>query len=246
MSQEMAIVFFLTLFVRLWSTLAGGGGAVLIPALLYLGLPPDHAIATNRVSGSSIIFSIFKFHQQGQVKWRIGLFLALFAGMGAIIGSFLVLTLETSIMEKGIGLILLLSTPMHFLGKKVGMQERKVRMTKIHNSIGAAMMFVLGGVGGFLSATGIWFSYVFLIHYGFTYLQTAATRKLTGMAITSVSLAMFIPAGIIRWDLGISMFVGGAIGSWISAKYSQKLGNKWIRNMFLVVVVISAIRLLFF
>jgi uncharacterized membrane protein YfcA len=108
------------------------------------------------------------------------------------------------------------------------------------------MMTILGAIGGFFSSTGVWFSYVFLYYYGLSFLQTAGTRKLSGAAIVLVSLSMFIPAGLVVWPIALSMFVGGGIGGWIGAKYSKQLGNKWIRNIFAVVVLGSALRILLF
>ena len=246
MAVEILIVFFVTFFVRLWSTLVGGGGAIMIPMLFFMGLPPDQTIATNRLSAVSNLFTLIKFNQLGLVKWKLGLFLSIFTGIGAAFGSFLVVVADNAIMEKGIGIILLLSVVMLFFKNDAGVIERKIKITKLRNFGGAIMMTILGAIGGFFSSTGVWFSYIYLYYYGLTFLQTAATRKLSGAAIVLVSLAIFIPAGLIVWPLGIAMFVGGGIGAWISAKYSTKLGNKWIRNIFAVVVVISALKILLF
>ncbi|OGZ57417.1 MAG: hypothetical protein A3B96_03360 [Candidatus Spechtbacteria bacterium RIFCSPHIGHO2_02_FULL_43_15b] len=243
---DIFFVFFLTLVVRIWSTLVGGGGSITIPALLFLGLPADQAIATNRLSALSNIVSILKFHKQKQVVWGLGLFLAVFAGSGAAFGSYLVVSVDSDILEKGIGVILLLSLPMLVLSRNMGVKEKAIKLTKIKNAGGAILMLALGILGGFFSSTGIWFSYVYLIYYGLTFIQTAATRKLAGLAMVSTSLAIFIPAGIIDWTLGLSMMVGGGIGGWVSAHYAQKLGNIWIKYLFSIMVFASAVKILIF
>ena len=243
---EVVITFFLAFFVHLWSTLVGGGGAVMIPALLFLGLSPQAAIATNRFSALSNMAALWQFHKQGQIKWRLGLFLALFAGIGSAIGSFFVLQLQGDILEKGIGIIILLSLPMFFLKKHAGLKERKVQLTTLRQAGGAVMMLFLGTIGGFFSATGVWFSYVYIFYYGLTFLQTAATRKIAGFAMITFSLGIFIPAGIIHWPIALSMLVGGGFGSWISARHAKLLGNEWIRYLFIVVMAGSAMKILFF
>ena len=243
---DIFFVFFLTLVVRIWSTLVGGGGSITIPALLFLGLPADQAIATNRLSALSNIVSILKFHKQKQVVWGLGLFLAVFAGSGAAYGSYMVVSVDSDILEKGIGVILLLSLPMLVLSRNMGVKEKAIKLTKIKNAGGAILMLALGILGGFFSSTGIWFSYVYLIYYGLTFIQTAATRKLAGLAMVSTSLAIFIPAGIIDWTLGLSMMVGGGIGGWVSAHYAQKLGNIWIKYLFSIMVFASAVKILIF
>lgn len=240
------LAFLLAFFVDLWSTLVGGGGAVIIPFLLFLGLSPQQAIATNRFSSLANIVALFKFHRQGQVKWRLGLFLAAFAGIGGALGSFLMVRLETEIIEKGIGIILLLSVPMLFVQKGIGLQERQAKMTKLKHAGGSFLVMAMGAIGGFFSAMGIWFSYVYLFYYGLTFLQTAAMRKITGLAIILVSLAIFLPYGLIQWPIALAMFAGGGLGSFISAHYSKRLGNGAIRYLFMAVVLLSAIKILFF
>lgn len=218
----------------------------MISLLLFLGLAPDQAIATNRLSNLSNVFTIIKFHQLGLVKWRIGLFLAGFVAVGAAIGSSLVVALDTDILEKGIGVLLILSVPLLFLEKKIGLEERVIKLTRLKQAIGGFIMLILGALGGFFSSTGVWFSYFYLLYYGLTYLQTAATRKITGFAIVLTSLAIFIPSGLIDWTTGMAMFAGGGLGGWLAAHYSVKLGNTWIRNLFAIVVLGSAIKVLFF
>ena len=66
------------------------------------------------------------------------------------------------------------------------------------------------------------------------------------LAMVSTSLAIFIPAGIIDWTLGLSMMVGGGIGGWVSAHYAQKLGNIWIKYLFSIMVFASAVKILIF
>ena len=242
----LAIAFFLSFGVHLWSTLVGGGGAIIIPALLFLGFSPQVAVATNRVGALSNIFALFQFHRHGEVRWRVGLWLALFAGLGSAIGSILLLQVEADVLERGIAIIILLSLPMFLLRPKVGLKEKKVRLTKLKQAGGGAIMFFLGIIGGFFSATGVWFRYVYLFYYGMTFLQTAATSKIAGMFMLSFSLAVLIPAGIINWPVAAAMFAGGSLGSWLSAKYSKKLGNEKIRYLFLAVMSFMALKILLF
>jgi uncharacterized protein len=240
------VTFFLSFGVHMVSTLVGGGGAIIIPAMLFLGFSPQTAIATNRVGALSNIFALLQFHRHGEVKWKVGLWLALFAGLGSAVGSFLLLQIEADILERGIAVIILFSLPMFLLRPRVGLKERKGKLTKLKQAGGGAIMFFLGIIGGFFSATGVWFRYVYLFYYGMTFLQTAATSKIAGMCMLAFSLAILIPAGIINWPVAASMFAGGALGSWLSAKYSKKLGNEWIRYLFLLVMFLMALKILFF
>lgn len=242
----LVIVFFLSFFVHLWSTLVGGAGAILVPSLLFLGLSPQAAVATNRFSALSNIVALFEFHKHRHVQWRLGFFLALFAGLGSALGSVLVLQVESNILEQGIAVIILLSLPMFLLKPKAGLQERKRELGRIRHFFGGVIMFFLGIIGGFFSSMGVWFSYVYIFYYGLTFIQTAATRKVAGLFMITFSLAVFIPAGIINWPVAISMLLGGSLGSWISARYAKKLGNQKIRYLFLAIMCLMALQILIF
>jgi len=241
----LLITFFLAFGVNLFSTLVGGRGAIMIPALLFLGLSPQTAIATNRLSALSNLAALFEFSKQGHVKWRLGLFLAVFAGVGSALGSFFVLQLASEVLEKGIGIIILLSLPMFLLRPHAGLKERKIKLTKLKQFGGAVMMLFLGVIGGFFSTTGIWFSYVYIFYYGMTFIQRAATGKVVGLFMVTFSLAVFIPAGIINWPVATSMFIGGGLGSWLSARNAKKLGNEKIRYLFMAVMLLIALKILF-
>ena len=238
------LTFFLAFGINLFSTLVGGRGAVMVPLLMFLGFSPQTAIATNRLSALSGMAALFEFHKQGYVKWRLGLFLAVFAGIGSAIGSFFVLQLDSDILEKGIGIIILLSLPMFLLRPNAGLKERKVKLTKLKQTGGAVMMVFLGTLGGFFSTTGVWFSWVYIFYYGMTFIQRAATGKVVGLFMVSFSLVLFIPAGIINWPVAISMLIGGGLGSWVSARNAKKLGNEKIRYLFLIVMLLIAFKIL--
>ena len=242
----IVFVFVLSFGVHVWSATVGGGGPVLITALVFLGLSPQAAIATNRFGSLCNIFALLQFHRDGHVKWRLGLFLAIFAGLGSVLGSVLLLRVEGEVVERGIGVITLLSLPMILLKPKAGMKEGRQKFTKAKQAGGASVMFLLGILGGFFSATGIWFSYVYIFYYGMTFLQTAATRKISGLCMLVFSLAVLIPANIIHWPIALSMFFGGALGSWVSALYANKLGNEWVKYIFLFVMMCMGLAILLF
>ena len=52
-------------------TLAGGGGMLTIPSLLLAGLPPDTALATNKLQGScGTLLATGYFVKRGQIQFR--------------------------------------------------------------------------------------------------------------------------------------------------------------------------------
>ncbi len=75
-----------------------------------------------------------------------------------------------------------------------------------------------------------------------TYVEAIATTKLVNIFSSLLATGIFTLSGIVDYPLGIvlsiTMFIGGIIGS----KIALKLNNLWLRRIFLVTVIILAIK----
>jgi len=57
---------------------------------------------------------------------------------------------------------------------------------------------------------------------------------------------VFILAGIINYLFAITLMISSGVGSYLGATYAIKKGEKWVRNLFIIIIAIMAIKLLFF
>ena len=87
-------------------------------------------------------------------------------------------------------------------------------------------------------------SYVLLFIFGQTFLKSAGTRKIPGIFVNITSLIIYAVYGIINYLVGFIMAIGGFIGAYIASKYSDKIGNVWLKRGFIIIVSIIAIKLL--
>jgi uncharacterized membrane protein YfcA len=113
----------------------------------------------------------------------------------------------------------------------------------IQRTIGYFATVALGIYGGFFS--GGYVTMLTAAYVGFfrmTYVEAIATTKLVNIFSSLVATGIFALNGIIDYPLGIilsiSMFIGGIIGS----KIALKIDNLWLRRIFLVTVIILAIK----
>lgn len=84
-----------------------------------------------------------------------------------------------------------------------------------------------------------------ILFFGQTLLEGAATRKIAQFISTAMAIVIFAIVGVIHYPLGIALFIGNLIGSYIGAHYSDKIGNIWIKRLFIVIVLIMAVKLLY-
>ncbi len=241
---ELLIIFIITFFVRVVSVMVGGGGLVLIPMLLFFGLSPSVAIATNRFGGQSNTLTLIKFHQQGLVNWRLAFKLLLPSLVGVLLGTVIVININQELFEKILGWLLIFATVITFLNRQLGVKE-KANLTKIKLWVAAVLSILAGFLGGLFALSGLWFNYIYL-YLGLTFKQIAGTRKVVNGITGLVSTAMFIVVGLINWPIAITMFISGTAGAWLGAHIGIKISNVWIKNIFLIIAAISAIKILFF
>jgi len=116
----------------------------------------------------------------------------------------------------------------------------------VEYAIGAVLSFFIFTYSGFYGAgAGTFLTYVLILLFRQTFLEGAATRKIAQFISTAMAIVIFAIGGVIHYPLGIALFIGNLIGSYIGAHYSDKIGNIWIKRLFIVIVLIMAVKLLY-
>jgi uncharacterized membrane protein YfcA len=54
---------------------------------------------------------------------------------------------------------------------------------------------------------------------------------------------IFVYKGVINYIWVIPLFVGSFAGSYLSAHYSDRIGNAWLKRLFVAVVIMLVIKL---
>jgi len=95
---------------------------------------------------------------------------------------------------------------------------------------------------GGAAATVIFF--VMMFFFGMTLNRANATIKLPGLLLGISTLLIFALHGIVNWVYGIVLFLGMLIGGYVGAHTALKKGNAWVKVVFVVVVLLSAAKLI--
>jgi uncharacterized membrane protein YfcA len=227
-------------------TLVGGGGLITIPTLILLGLPPHTAIGTNRLGVTGMaIAGWYEFNKKGMINYEIGLTIGIPALLGPILGANLVLKISETILKQVIAILAILILFFIISKPKMGIQKTKHNIKKHEYLIGAVLSLFIFIYSGFYGAgTGALLTYVLILFFGQTFLQSAATRKIAQLISTVIAAIIFAISGVISYPLGAALFTGSLIGSYIGAHFSDRIGNIWIKRLFFVIVLIMAIKLM--
>jgi uncharacterized membrane protein YfcA len=242
--EIITILFAVAVFAGLIDTIAGGGGLITIPALLSTGMPPISALATNKFQSvfgtfsASLYFVRKKFVDLSQMRWMI-----LIAFVGSIVGSFTLLQIDPSILQKVIPILLMIIGLYFLFSKNVGEVEKHKIVSMLFFT--AVVVFAIGFYDGFFGpGTGSFFTIAFIFLLGLNISQATAQTKVLNFATNFGSLLFFLFFADIYFVVGFIMGIGQIIGATLGAKMVIKNGSKIIRPLIVVISFALSIKLL--
>lgn len=246
MDINLPIIFFVGMFVSVVGTLVGGTSLFTIPTLILLGLPPHTAIGTDRFGIMGIcIAGWYKFHKKKLINYKIALVLAVPVLFGAFLGANIVLEINEAILKVIIVIISVLCLGFLILNPSRGIVNTMRAIGRREYLVGALMTFLVGAYGGFYGAmAGTLLLYVLIFWFGQTFLQSAATLKIGALVMNFMAAVVFAYNGAIEYHLAVALFLGCFIGSYVGAHYSDRIGNIWIKRLFVVLLIILIIKLI--
>lgn len=225
--------------------LGGGGGFISIPLLTFFGLSPAMAIATNRFGTlGEGFFSTLEFIKAKQVNYKYTFILSLTAIVASILGSIMLIKINEKLLAIAIAIIMLVLLPLIFVKNNVGIKKINVKKWMIY--LGIFVYFLVGiydafvGIGGGLVAV-----YTLTCLMGMTFLQANATDKIPWVVNTIISTIIYAVNGLVNYKLGIILLIGMSFGGYTGARIAIIKGNRFLRIMFAIAVILFAAKMLY-
>jgi uncharacterized protein len=211
------------------NSVAGGGSFVAFPALLFAGVPPIPANATNTIAlWPGAIASVVAYRRElGEVKREL-LPLALAALAGGLAGSVLLLRTKESTFVLLIPWLLLFATVLFTFG---GVVSRKLtRGARAPFAVVVIAQLAISVYGGYFGGgMGIMMLAVLTL-LGMTHIHRMnALKNALGTLINGVAVVAFVIAGAVRWVPGVFMIVGGITGGYSGAAIARRVSPKYVR-----------------
>ncbi|MEL6938312.1 MAG: TSUP family transporter [Cyanobacteria bacterium J06598_1] len=231
--------------------IAGGGGLIMLPGLLFTGLPVQSAIATNKLCGTAgAIASSFKFAQSNQIDWRACAAMGFPAIIGAYTGSRSIGLLPNTWAEPIVILLMTIITGFVLFQPTLGTAQQhkataqKLTLTRIIAGLFAGL--TIGFHDGFFGpGTGIFLVFSLISLWQLDFLRATGTTKVINLMTNLTALITFAASGNIDYSKGIIGALGVGAGSYIGATFATKKGAKVIKPIFVAVTVALIVKLLF-
>lgn len=224
----------------------GGGGLITIPSLIFVGIPPQVAVATDKLGSlGQVIAALPQFWKAKKIRWEYVPFFVIISFFGSAIGVHILLSINPDVIEKVIGMLLLVMLPLLFWKRSMGLERTHTKLPK--QIIGYALYFLLAIYRGFLgSGAGVLDAYNEMFFLGFSMIEVTATAIIPWIVICITSLYFFIQKGLVHYQAGFVLFAGMAVGGYIGSHIALRKGDAWVKRLFSIFVLLSVIKLLFF
>lgn len=238
------LLFFVAMAAGTIDAIAGGGGLIIIPALLAVGLPPGAAIATNKVGGfAGSAAATLQFLRKRQIDFRKSRWMVLSTFAGALAGGISLTRIDSGILRQLIPILLIGFALYFLLSPRVGAQDHKQRMT--HGLYAATLAPAIGFYDAFFGpGTGTFLAISAVTLLGMNLTRATGHAKLLNMSSNLVALLFYSLHGNIVWAFGLPMMAGQWIGGTLGARIAVSRGHRLIRVVMVTMAIIVSVRML--
>ena len=239
---DFAILFGVGILSGIINVMAGGGSSLTLPALIFLGLDGATANGTNRIAIIvQSIFATLSFRQDKVTRLRTSLRLSLWTLPGAVLGAVVAVRISDAWFERILGLVL--------VGVVISMLlprgERATTAEGIQSAWIHPVMFAIGFYGGFIQV-GVGFLLMAALYHllRLDLVFVNAHKVVIVLVYTLPTLVIFAWTDNIDWLLGLDLAVGNAVGAYGAARLAVRRGERLVRIVLVVAVLIMAAKIL--
>ena len=210
------------------NSVAGGGSFIAFPALLFTGVPPIPANATNTIAlWTGAAASGGAYRKRLDIPRRVMIPLLAASVSGGIVGAFLLLKTPAHTFMRVLPWLTLGATLLFAFGRKLAGERQSVigHETAAAALVGAtAFQFCVAIYGGYFGGGMGIVMLAMLATLGMTDIHAMnALKSVMGFVINGVAVVTFIVARAIYWKPGIVMIAGGIAGGYLGAHYAMKM-----------------------
>lgn len=223
------------------------GSAIMLPFLIYLGIPPSIANATNRIPCLvGFISSTYNFHRAKLIDWKKVFILSIPLVLGTILGVLLVVKLNDNIV-KNILIGALFFSLILALTKYKKITVRENQKNKSINWLTFIIFSFIGIWAGIIVLdTATFILFALSLHLGIDLLKSNAIKSAVCLIILIVSSLIFYEEGQIDWQAGFLLSIGSFWGGYLGSKLAISESSRvWIFRILISVILFEMMTLVY-
>jgi len=222
------------------NAVAGGGTFFVFPALLFTGMPPVPANATNTVAlWPGLAASVRAFWPRLKVARALLIPLVIISVFGGVTGALLLIRTPAHVFMRLVPWLMLAATILFAFGGRFGRgtaERADAELTAGKIAIATLFELAVSVYGGYFGG-GIGILILAMLGalgmsdiHEMNALKIVLTTLINGIAVVT-----FIAVRAVYWPQALVIVAGAVLGGYFSAHYSQKMPAAWIRGFVLLV-----------
>jgi len=224
------------------NSIAGGGSFISFPALLFTGMPPVTANATNTVAVWPGILASTSAYRKA-LNWPLlksVLPLIIVTLLGSIAGAVLLLKTPQATFMKFVPWLLLAGTILFSLGPKItAWVKHRHAVHGPSRLIVCGVIFVQLCVGIYIGYYGAGVGFIILPLLSMMGMENIHSingiRTLLVTCGNAVAIVLFVLARAVIWPQALLMMAGAILGGYAGAHYIQKVKPQTVRYLIIVI-----------
>ena len=220
------------------NAVAGGGSFISFPLLLFVGVPPVEANATNTVAlWPGLATSVAAYRRHMNVSRRLLVPLLITSVLGGLTGALLLVMTPQRTFLHLIPWLLLGATILFMFGNRLRAMAGRTGHLSVAKDISwlaialaCLLQLAVGTYGGYFGA-GIGFVMLGMMTLlGMREIHVMnVLRIVLAAVINGVAVLTFIVSGAVFWGQCLVMMAGALSGGWFWAQYAQKADPRKVR-----------------
>lgn len=246
MSEWDLVIYGAAGFVlAIFSGIAGaGGGFIMTPLGIFLGMTPAQTISTGKMNGLSVtvgsLLGMKKVH--GTVSRARVVPVMLLAFIIGLFVPFAIKAFENDTYRVVLGIILLLMIPVMLI-KKIGVKPHNATgLQKISGGFLLSLALVLQGV--FSGGLGALVNIVLMGMMGMTALEANLTKRWSQLILNTTIVLGVVGSGLILWHVAAVGVLSTFGGSYIGGRMAVHRGDEFVVRIMVILMFVSAVALI--
>jgi uncharacterized membrane protein YfcA len=225
----------------------GSTSVITVPSMFQLGIDARVAIATNMFALTFMsIGGTLPFLRTNIVdRRRLPLLIALTL-FGSAAGAVLLLLISLKAIPVIVSTAVIGLALFSMFYNRSGVDLSPGIPSRRRELAGYALTLLMGFYGGLFSGGYVTIlTAVFVAMFGMTFIEAVATTKLINIFSSGIAAVIFMWRGTVDYRLGAILAVVMFIGALLGARFARRLGNLWVRRIYLTAIWALGWKLLF-
>lgn len=243
--MELMIAILAGVICGFLNTLASSGSAVTLPVLMFMGLSPVAANATNRIPVVlGALIAVVTFIRAGVIELDKAIRVLVPACLGTLLGAYIASHIEASQLKLIIAIAVLIALVLLFVGLKKAIMQDLEQDPRYRWQEFVMLLFVGAWLGFIVIDGATYLLLVLVLGLRLTFVQANAYKNLVLAVTSAMAVALFAVDGHIDWALGLMMGLGSVVGAYLGAKLAMHhLAKIWAFRMLVTIIVLELINM---